>query len=340
MRIIVAKCPVGTSGSVSGALTDSNNPCAPKPPRVLADRATFVRENLPDNGPPRTTGESLTKTWRVNNTGTSTWDGFNLIFTGGNQMGGASPVNISKTEPGQEVEISVNLTAPDRSCRGNWQIVNKEGTWVEGGALRVQINIAGTAPVSDESIDIIKTDYPVTVNPGESFRPKITVRVNDSEGTLIESRGDMLLNKDGNLYGAHELVQVKGVVNPGQTYEFIFYENDPIKAPSQEGTYESRWQVWRNGSWIGPEVNIRFEVKAGGGSNRPPNAPKLTDPGDWAVFQSTPTLHAQSTGDPDGDAVNQFYFEIFESAETPNSGWTSSVAGHRLVLTITDFSGV
>ena len=137
----------------------------------------------------------------MKNTGTSTWDGYKLFFTGGDQMG-ASPVNIPQTAPGQEVDISLNLPGPNASRTGNWQIVNRDGTWVPGGTLWVKITIAGTAPVSEEAMEVIKTDYPVTVNPGERFRPTITVRVNDSDGQLIESRGDMLLNKDGNQFGA------------------------------------------------------------------------------------------------------------------------------------------
>jgi hypothetical protein len=36
-------------------------------------------------------GQALVKTWRVRNSGTSTWDGYKLIFLQGDQMGRYQP---------------------------------------------------------------------------------------------------------------------------------------------------------------------------------------------------------------------------------------------------------
>ncbi len=110
-------------------------------------------------------------------------------------------------------------------------------------------------------------------------------------------------------------MSVTGVVNPGQSYEFVFYENDPMRSHPRRYLRKRMAGVAQR-TWIGPEIRIRFEVKSGGGSNRPPNAPRLTDPGDWAVYQSGITLKAQANGDPDGDAITHYYFDIFESANT------------------------
>jgi len=137
----------------------------------------------------------------------------------------------------------------------------------------------------------------------------------------------LLRNTDGNLYGAWPHVAVVGTVNQGQTYDFTFYADNPITAPNSDGAYQTKWQLWQNGQYVGPELVIAFQVQSGGGgTNHPPNAPILTGPGDWAVFQGAGgiVLGSQQNGDPDGDAVSQYYFEIFESHDIPNSGWITS----------------
>ncbi|MEI7987729.1 MAG: C39 family peptidase [Chloroflexota bacterium] len=59
--------------------------------------------------------------------------------------------------------------------------------------------------------------------------------------------------------------------------------------------------------------------------NRPPNTPQITSPDNWYVTQEPKVqLCATSKGDPDGDQTNEFYFEIYESAQLWNSGWIAN----------------
>ena len=113
-------------------------------------------------------------------------------------------------------------------------------------------------------------------------------------------------------------VAVVGTVNAGHSYTFQFYSNDPIHAPNFEGTYESRWRVWRDGNWSGPEVTIRFDVRIGGGTR--PSAPTPSSPGNWYVSRdgSAPQLCVNAMSGVDYD------FQIYESHDTPDSGWISS----------------
>jgi Tol biopolymer transport system component len=273
--------------------------------------------------------QPIHKTWRVKNTGNRIWGpDHKLVFIGGNQMGTPNEVNIPLTEPGGVADISIDITAPGASGthRGEWRLRNSQGTFF-GDKLWVQIVVPETNNPQPPNASTMQltcvNDCPSTVAPGQSFRP--TVRVSGSV-PLLQSRGDMLRNTDGNRYGAYEFVAVSGAVNQGQSYDFTFYAQNPITAPNTESVYESKWRIWQNGGWVGPEYTIRFEVKAGTGVNHPPNTPTLTDPGDWAVYNGNSgiTLQAQHNGDPNGDAITHYYFEIFESAQTPNSGWITS----------------
>lgn len=115
-----------------------------------------------------------------------------------------------------------------------------------------------TPAVGGPGVVINAINYPSVVSPGEKFQPQVTVQPIGIQ--LQESRGDMLRNTDGNLYGSWPHVAVSGSVNSGQNYTFTFYQDNPIAAPNNEGTYESKWRVWANGAYIGPEITIRFEV--------------------------------------------------------------------------------
>jgi len=301
---------------------------APPPSSPVTLDAQFTGIESPTDNTVVSPNQAIHKSWRVKNTGNRIWGlDHKLVFTGGNQMGAPNAVNIPLTEPGGIADISLDITAPSTggTHRGEWQLRNPQGTFF-GDKLWVQIVVPETnnpQPPNASTMQLICTNCPTTIAPGQSFRP--TVRVSGSV-LLLQSRGDMLRNTDGNRYGAYEFVAVNGTVNQGQDYDFTFYEQNPITVPNSEGVYESKWRVWQNGGWVGPELTIRFEVKTGAGTNHPPSAPALTGPGDWAVYTGNGgiNLQAQHNSDPDGDAVTQYYFEIFESAQNANSGWISS----------------
>ena len=252
-------------------------------------------------------------------------------------MGAPAAVNVPTAQLGQTVELAVDITAPAEGGvhRGYWRLRNPQGTFF-GDELWVQMNIpsdnsSGNPPPAGggPAISLSCTNCPVTVPPGQQFRPTIHATVNSGDLQGVDLRGDMLRHKSGDRFGAYELVAVPGrtVIPTNGSYDFTFYEEHPVTAPTTPGVYESVWQIWRNGGWDGEEYVLRFEVKEGGGSsNHPPNAPTLTDPGDWAVYTGNGgiVLTAQQSGDPDGDAVNQYYFDIFDSAQNANSGWVTS----------------
>jgi surface antigen len=102
-------------------------------------------------------GASFTKTWRFKNIGTTTWDGYKLWFKSGEKFSGPASVSISKTPPGKEVDISVNLKAPTsptcaaKDKNGVWEIRDNKGTPVSGGTATVVITVNPTtgSPIPD-----------------------------------------------------------------------------------------------------------------------------------------------------------------------------------------------
>jgi hypothetical protein len=113
------------------------------------DLARFVRDVTIPDGTIYTPGTTFTKTWRLRNEGTCTWSGYSLVFDRGEQMNGASPTTIGTVSPGQEIDISVTLTAPSTagSYRGYWRIRNASGALIpvlggtDGASFFVDISV-------------------------------------------------------------------------------------------------------------------------------------------------------------------------------------------------------
>ncbi len=108
---------------------------------------TFVSDvTIPDNTE-LDPGETFTKTWKVQNTGSCAWDaGFKLQSTGGNAMGGTAFTLPATVAAGATYDISIPMTAPTTpgTVRGNWRMSNASGQFF-GDEVYVQIVVAGAA---------------------------------------------------------------------------------------------------------------------------------------------------------------------------------------------------
>lgn len=263
------------------------------------DNATFLSHiTLPD-GSAVSPGQALVKTWRVKNTGTSTWNGYKLRFIGGDPMNAPTETSIQNTAPQSTVDISINLTAPTQpgNYSGYFQIINASGTEVPGGRLSVKISVQ-----AEESHITFYFDPP---SPSAANNVYIKAK---AEG--IENVRAMRLLIDG------QIVSELGATCVDANWDTRAYV---------DGLHSIVAQVafWGDDGWAYPEQRgVSYELLPGRApANKAPNPPTLTQPGDWHVGWSIPQLCAQHNGDPDGDTVTHYYFEIFESFQNWNSGW-------------------
>lgn len=100
-------------------------------PTSGCNAAQFVNDvSIPD-GTSFSGGATFTKTWRLKNVGTCTWNSsYALVFDSGDAMGGASSLAlIGTTAPGASLDVSVNLQAPakDGTYTGFWGLTNASG---------------------------------------------------------------------------------------------------------------------------------------------------------------------------------------------------------------------
>jgi len=77
-------------------------------------------------------GQKFTKTWRLQNDGTCTWDSdFTIYFYSGEKMSGPSSQKMVSipVPPGKTIEVSVDLTAPKEpgKYKGYWAFKNAGG---------------------------------------------------------------------------------------------------------------------------------------------------------------------------------------------------------------------
>ncbi len=113
---------------------------------------TFVSDvSIPDNTQ-MSPGQEFTKTWRVRNSGSCTWEaGFNFSFTGGEAMGGSTVALADAVQPGAEVELSVDLTAPTTpgTYRGNWRMSTAGGVFF-GDEVFVLIEVGNSTATATQ----------------------------------------------------------------------------------------------------------------------------------------------------------------------------------------------
>jgi hypothetical protein len=73
----------------------------------------FIADVTVPDGAQMNPGASFTKTWRVRNNGTCTWDSsFTIAFAGGSNLAGFTQNIIPPTAPGATADISIPMTAP------------------------------------------------------------------------------------------------------------------------------------------------------------------------------------------------------------------------------------
>jgi N-acetylmuramoyl-L-alanine amidase len=130
--------------------------------RFLAttDDAQFVADvSIPD-GSRLAPGASFVKTWRLRNTGATSWGPeYRFAFHSGDRLGGPDWVPLpvaaaSPVPPGGEIDVSVPLVAPaDGRATGRWQLISPQGTWFGD---RVWVDVQAQTPLPTDRAERIQ----------------------------------------------------------------------------------------------------------------------------------------------------------------------------------------
>jgi len=151
MSAMTQQAPTHTSVPATATpLPPTSTPVSTATAVSYCDWVIFVRDVTIPDGTGFAPGETFTKTWRLKNRGTCTWTAdYMLVFTSGDSMGNTTAVRLpSNVAPGQSVDVSVTLTAPNRrgDYVGYWMLRNPSGMMFGYGekanqAFYVDINV-------------------------------------------------------------------------------------------------------------------------------------------------------------------------------------------------------
>ncbi|HNW95822.1 MAG TPA: NBR1-Ig-like domain-containing protein [Anaerolineaceae bacterium] len=152
-RIASAEAAVLIGSPSPTALSASPTPSAtPTPAPLLSPtpctpQAALLQDVSIPPGTLLEPGQSFTKTWRVQNTGTCAWSGYQLVFISGSLLGGKSPTRVSDLAPGAAVNLSLELSAPryQGDYAGTWRLQTDQGV-IFGPELSFSIRIPQPTP--------------------------------------------------------------------------------------------------------------------------------------------------------------------------------------------------
>ncbi len=117
-------------------------------PSTCVNSMSFVKDVTITDGHQVKPGERFTKTWRIYNNGTCTWTpAYSFVYVSGDQMSGRNiniPTNVA---PGQTIDISVDMIAPNGNgtYRGYWQMRGSNNVNF-GATIWCKIRVQGSAP--------------------------------------------------------------------------------------------------------------------------------------------------------------------------------------------------
>jgi uncharacterized protein YkwD len=143
---IAVTTPTLTLPAISPTAPPTNQP-------DCTDDATFVSDiTVPDgtNFNPETT---YTKTWRISNSGTCSWNSdYSLVFASGEKSGAPDSKPLAYTAPGGTLDISVELTTPTQkgTATTNFQLRSPSGKLIAiSGGIYLYVSVyvsANTVP--------------------------------------------------------------------------------------------------------------------------------------------------------------------------------------------------
>lgn len=200
-RVALAQPTTPVAPTETATLPPSATPTAsltpvlsPTASQIPCNQASFVQDVTIPDGSNIVTNGTFTKTWRLRNTGSCTWNSsYALVFDKGEKMSGpdAQPL-AGNVAPGATVDISVNLKAPGSAgnFRGYWRFRDGAGVLfgLSTGSFWVDIKAVNPSPTPTSGLIIVPVTLvplPFSVNAGVVVGESGSVR---SDGSVLAPR--------------------------------------------------------------------------------------------------------------------------------------------------------
>ena len=196
--------PTGSAAAPTSPTAKSASPTVGAKLCDQADPGTPIDVTIPDDTQMQP-GQTFTKVWRLRNSGTCTWTkDYRIAVFSGEPMGAPDKVSLpNKVDPGQSVDITVDLVAPGSAgtYQGNWKLQNATGVWFgigPGGSspFWVRIKVVGEGTITPSLTPTGGTPTTPSVTPVTPYPPPTTV---NNPPVLASGNNTMALNTRINL---------------------------------------------------------------------------------------------------------------------------------------------
>lgn len=155
--------PTATATQVPPTATPVPPTATPTAVPLPCNAAQFIADVTIPDGTTVSAGMTFTKTWRLRNVGACTWTpAYDLLFYNGDLMNAAPVVAMPNyVDPGQYVDISVDLVAPSQEgyYRGYWMMRDGAGAIFGTGQAQnpVFVDVRVVVPQNYNKLDFAET---------------------------------------------------------------------------------------------------------------------------------------------------------------------------------------
>ena len=210
-------------------------------------------------------GELFIKTWRIENSGSVAWKpGFKLVFVGGERLGVDEERPLPAASPGQQVEISLDMRAPDLTGTffSDWRCQDADGN-LFGDIIYVRIVAYQPQPVGTlKSLFLADVTIPddTEIEPGTQFIKTWRIK---NDGTRDWTPGFRLVFTGGAaMTGATSRPIPR--VTAGSEVELSL----ELSAPNAPGTHFCDWRLQDDqGEFFGDTMYARIIVPSPAGAS-------------------------------------------------------------------------
>ncbi|HUF37984.1 MAG TPA: NBR1-Ig-like domain-containing protein [Anaerolineales bacterium] len=234
--------PPTTTPSAAPMATATTIP-SPTATPIPCNWAEFVSDVTVKDGDVIAPGVSFTKTWRIRNIGSCTWNSdYDIVFSSGNDLNAATTIALPATvRPGETIDLSIPMKAPDQegTYTGYWQLRAPDGMRFglgaeRTGAIWVRINVVLPCYWAAFVADVTVPDD-TAMTPGAEFVKIWRLRnIGDCDWTtgfeVFASSGDKM---------AGTAVDMPERVEPGETIDIAV----TLVAPGSKGDYRGYWMI-------------------------------------------------------------------------------------------------
>ncbi|RPI72078.1 MAG: hypothetical protein EHM45_22670, partial [Desulfobacteraceae bacterium] len=231
-------------------------------PAGLVDGAKLDWENYPNNTPVKG-GTAFTKTWKIKNTGTTTWNsGYKLRHVSGNLSSDHYDITIPyAVAPNRTYSFYVSMKAPaaqntDKTYREEWKLINP----TENTLLPLWTQIVVPAALVDGAELNHESPAPkASIKGGTTFAKSWKIK---NTGTTTWNNGYKLKYLNGGLSTKQTTLSIAGTVAPGRQYTFKV----PMRAPVTRNIDKFYLEEWH---FVNPDgkrlllLNANIKVPAG-----------------------------------------------------------------------------